>query len=107
MDLDMLSQTFTEPIISSNSRIVRKKLKSGLTIGLEPEQLLSKLKWLGTGLADSDLEVLLLWEPPLCLWFICGQKENSSIRERVWNGFAVIIFKFEFEFQALIPVVSD
>jgi hypothetical protein len=54
LDLDMLSQISTEPTISSNSRIVRKKLKSGFTIGLELEQLLGKLIWRRTGLADSD-----------------------------------------------------
>jgi hypothetical protein len=63
LDLDMLPQTFTEPIISLNSLIARKKLKNGLIIGLEPEQPLSKLSWLRTGLKDSNSEGFLAWVP--------------------------------------------
>ena len=79
LDLDMLPQTFTEPIISLNSLIARKKLKNGLIIGLEPEQHLSKLSWLRTGLKDSNSEGFLAWGPPCCLFFICGQKESSRM----------------------------
>lgn len=37
-----------------NSPIARKKLKNGLTIGLEPEPLLNKLNSLHTGLEDFN-----------------------------------------------------
>ena len=78
LDLDMLPQTFTDPIISLNSLNARKKLKNGLIIGLEPEQPLSKLSWLRTGLKDSNSEGFLAWGPPFCLSFMCGQKESLN-----------------------------